>query len=469
LPAMTNDSGASSLASSPAANALAPSQPKLAAKLRLFDATMIVMGGVIGSGIFIAPSIVARQVHSPVLILSEWLLGGLLALLGALIYAELGARLPKVGGEYAYLREGLHPSLGFFYGWIALLVINAGGAGVVSLVFAKYLKQLLPLAISEPRIAAATIVILAAINCFGVRSGSNVQSALMLLRAGAAVMLVVAGLWFWRGSHSTTVAWHPLLDRPVSFNLAVAFGSGMIPVLFSYGGYQTANFVAAEMRDPRKDLPRALLLGTIGVIALYVGATFVCMVVLGPAGLAATTTPASEVMHRALGARGARIIALGITLSALGFLSQSILTYPRVFFAMAADGLFPAGISRVHSRSQVPVAAILLASLLPVAVVLVGHFEAIINYTESMDGLFFGLTASTLLVFRKRQRSTDPVPIIRVPGHPWTTLIFIVMNWLIVANSLYRYRANAVLVLGILLAGLPLYLYWSSKTRKIAP
>ena len=459
---MTDHSASSSLTSSPA-----PSPSKLAAKLGLFDATMIVMGGVIGSGIFVTPSIVARQVHSPLLILSEWLLGGLLALLGALIYAELGARLPKVGGEYAYLREGLHPILGFFYGWIALLVINAGGTAVVSLVFADYLKQLLALPASEPVIAAATILILAAINCMGVRSGSNVQSALMLLRAAAAATLVAVGVWFWSGSHAAPVAWHPALDRPVSFGLLAAFGSGMIPVLFSYGGYQTANFVAAEIRDPRKNLPRALLFGMIGVVALYVGVTFVCMVVLGPGGLATTTTPASDVMRTVLGARGAQLIALGITLSALGFLSQSILTYPRVFFAMAADGLFPAGISRVHSRSQVPVAAILLASLLTVAVVLVGHFEAIINYTESMDGLFFGMTALTLLIFRKRQESTDSAPAIRVPGHPWTTLVFVAINWLIAANSLVRYRSNALLVLGIWLAGLPLYFYWSRKTRKI--
>jgi APA family basic amino acid/polyamine antiporter len=463
LPGMKNDSG-----SSPLTSPSAPSPSKLAAKLGLFDATMIVMGGVIGSGIFIAPSIVARQVHSPLLILSEWLLGGLLALLGALIYAELGARLPKVGGEYAYLREGLHPLLGFFYGWIALLVINAGGTAAVSLVFANYLKQLFPLPVSERVIAAATILTLAAINCTGVRSGSNVQSALMLLRAAAAAILVVAGVWYWRSSHTATIVWHPMLDRPVSFDLAAAFGSGMIPVLFSYGGYQTANFVAAEMRDPRKNLPRALLFGAFGVVALYVGITLACMAVLGTSGLAATTTPASDVMRIVLGAKGAQFIAIGIALSALGFLSQSILTYPRVFFAMAADGLFPAGISRVYSRTQVPVAAILLASLLTVAVVLVGHFEAIINYTESMDGLFFGLTALTLLVFRKRERSTDPAPIIRVPGHPWTTLAFVAINWLVVANSLYRYRSNAALVLGILLAGLPLYLYWSRRTRRIA-
>ena len=441
--------------------------PRLAAKLGLFDATMIVMGGVIGSGIFVSPSVVARQVHSAALILSEWLIGGVLALLGALIYAELGARLPRVGGEYAYLRESLHPIMGFFYGWVALLVINAGGTAAVSLVFAKYLQQLLPLPVPERILAAATIAILAVINCAGVRSGSNVQSALMLLRAAAVVMLIVAGAgWYWHSPHAARIAWRPWLDRPASFDLASAFGGGMIPVMFSYGGYQTANFVAAEIKDPRRNLPRALLFGALAVVALYVGVSFACMAVLGPNGMAATTTPASDVMRRTVGARGAGLIAAGITISALGFLSQSVLTYPRVFFAMAADGLFPAGISRISSRTQVPVIAILLASLLTVAVVLVGHYDAILVYVESMDCLFLGLTALTLFVLRQRQITGEAEPAFRVPGHPWTTIAFIAANWLIVANSFYRNRSNAGLVLGILLAGVPLYWYWNHKYRR---
>jgi APA family basic amino acid/polyamine antiporter len=240
----------------------------------------------------------------------------------------------------------------------------------------------------------------------------------------------------------------------------------MIPVMFSYGGYQTANFVAAEIKDPRRNLPRALLFGAIAVVALYVGVSFVCMAVLGPNGMAATTTPASDVMRRTVGARGAGLIAAGITISALGFLSQSVLTYPRVFFAMAADRLFPAGISRISSRTQVPVIAILLSSLLTVAVVLIGHYDAILVYVESMDCLFLGLTALTLFVLRQRQRTGEAEPAFRVPGHPWTTVTFIAANWLIVANSFYRNRSNAGLVLGILLAGVPLYWYWNRKSRR---
>jgi APA family basic amino acid/polyamine antiporter len=438
--------------------------PHLAAKLGLFDATMIVMGGVIGSGIFVNPAVVARHVASPVLILGAWLLGGALALMGAMIYAELGALLPKAGGSYAYLHDGFHPILGFLYGWFSLLVINAGGTAAVSLVFAKYFSVLLPVPISERALAAGTILMLAIINCLGVRFGSNVQSALMILRATGILVLIAGGIgWYWMNSAATALLWRPVLDRPVSGGLAAAFGSAMIPVFFAYGGWQTANFLAAEIREPRKNLPRALVMGVLGVVALYVGVTFACLAVLGPAGLAETSTPASDVMRRVLGSKGAALMAVGIAISTLGFLSQSVLTYPRVFFAMAADGVFPAGVARVHARTQVPVVAILLASLLTMAVVVVGNYDAILVYVESMDGLFLGLSALALFVFRRRAKAEGMEAAFRAPGHPWSTIIFVAAYWVVVANSFYKYRANAALVLGILLAGVPLYFYWSGS------
>lgn len=423
---------------------------------------MIVMGGVIGSGIFVNPSVVARHVHSPLLILGVWLLGGALALVGAMIYAELGALLPKAGGSYAYLHDGFHPLLGFLYGWFSLLVINAGGTAAVSLVFAKYLSVLFHVAVAEKFVAAATILLLAIINCLGVRFGSNVQSALMILRAAGIITLIVAGVgWYLTNSSANAFAWRAILDRPISADLGIALGSAMIPVFFAYGGWQTANFVAAEIREPRKNLPRALVVGTLGVIALYVGVTFACLVVLGPAGLAATSTPASDVMQRVLGSRGAAFMAVGIAISTLGFLSQSVLTYPRVFFAMAADRVFPAGVARVNSRTQVPVVAILLASLLTTAVVLAGNYDAILVYVESMDGLFFGISALALFALRKRALAAGVQIAFRAPGHPWTTILFVAAYWLVVANSFYRNRANTLLMIGILAAGIPLYFYWS--------
>jgi basic amino acid/polyamine antiporter, APA family len=446
------------------------SKPQLAAKLGLFDATMIVMGGVIGSGIFVNPAVVARHLHSPFLILGAWLVGGVLALMGAMIYAELGAILPKAGGSYAYLHDGLHPLLGFLYGWFSLLVINAGGTAAVALVFAKYFLVLVPIGVPERILAAGAILLLAAINCLGVRFGSNVQSALMILRGSAIAVLVAAGIgWYLFASTARALTWLPILNEPISGDLVMAFAAAMIPVFFAYGGWQTANFLAAEMREPRQNLPRALVLGTLGVIALYVGVTFACVAVVGPAALAGTSTPASDVMQRVLGSKGAAFLAVGIAISTLGFLSQSVLTYPRVFFAMAADRLFPAAVAAVNARTKVPAVAIVLASLLTVTVILVGHYDAILVYVESVDGLFFGLSALALFVLRRRARLRGMESPFRAPGHPWTTILFVAAYWLVVGNSFYRYRQNALLVLGILLAGVPLYFYWARTNRRAAP
>ena len=282
--------------------------------LGVFDATMIVMGGIVGSGIFINPYVVALRVHTPFLILGVWLLGGGLALLGAFIWAELASRLPGAGGQYLYLREAYHPSVAFIYGWVLLLVTQTGGMAAVAVTFSRYYREITGLSAGDGPIAAATLLGLTAINCFGVRAGSNVQSVLMLLKAAAIAAMVVVGM-HWGGG---TVHALPLLDRPVSLGLGSAIGAAMIPVAFAYGGWQTASFVAGEMRDPRRDLSRGLVIGVIGVVVLYLAVNFVCLRVLGPDGLAATRIPASAVMRAALGERGAQWIAFGIAISTLG-------------------------------------------------------------------------------------------------------------------------------------------------------
>ncbi len=310
--------------------------PTLPRRLNLFDATMIVMGGIVGSGIFINPYVVALHVHTPFLILGVWILGGILALLGAFIWAELATRMPSAGGQYLYLREAYHPSVAFLYGWVLLLVTQTGGMAAVAVTFAKYFREISGSTIGDGPIAAAALLGLTAINCLGARAGSNVQSLLMLLKAAAIIAMVALGLWLGGGAIHPL----PLLDRPISFGLAGAIGAAMIPIAFAYGGWQTATFVAGEMRDPSRELSRGLIAGVLGVVALYLSVNFVCLRVLGPAGLAATHTPASAVMRAALGERGAQWIAVGIAISTLGFLSQGILTAPRVYYAMARDGLF---------------------------------------------------------------------------------------------------------------------------------
>jgi basic amino acid/polyamine antiporter, APA family len=443
-------------------NSPQPSTTGLLRQVGLFDATMIVMGGIVGAGIFINPYVVAQQVHTPLLIVGVWALGGVIAMLGAFVYAELAARRPAVGGQYAYLREAFHPVLGFLYGWVLLLVIQTGGMAAVTVTFARYLVELTGWNVSERVIVVVTMMVLTIVNCLGVKVGSRMQSVLMLLKIAAIGGLIVAGLLLVRSPHPML---HPVLDRAPSFDLWTAIGAAMIPVLFAFGGWQTTSFIAEEIKHPRRNLSRALVLGVAGVIVLYVGVNFVCVRALGPQGLADTRVPATAVMRVAMGDAGARLIALGIAVSTLGFLSQSVLTAPRVYFAMARDGLFFRGVAKLTKRTHVPALAIVLQSIWTVVVALSGRYDQILNYVVCMDFLFFGLTGLSLFVFRRR-RDTEEQPGYRAPGHPYTTTVFVLACWLVVINTIYKYPRNSLLGMFILLLGLPVYALWAAQQHR---
>ena len=439
------------------------SEPTLARRLGLFDATMIVMGGIIGSGIFINPYVVARQVNTPLLILGVWALGGLVALAAAFIWAELAALRPEVGGQYAYLREAFHPSVAFLYGWALLLVIQTGGMAAVAVTFARYFVELTQLPIADWLVAAFSLAILTVINCLGVRFGSSVQSALMVLKILAILALIVCGLIFYSPSEQTQLPSISNLRSESGFEFITSIGAAMVPVLFAYGGWQTATFVAGEIREPRKNLPRGLIIGVTGVVILYLAVNVIYVRVLGTTGLAATTTPASDVMRLLLGDNGARLIAAGIAISTLGFLSQGMLTAPRVYFAMAEDGLFFKAVGRLHPKTRVPYVAIALQGLFAIIIARSGKYDQILNYVVSVDFIFFGLTALCIFVLRKRKKSEAPP--ITVPGHPVTTGLFVAICWLVVINTIYKYPQNTLIGLAILLAGIPAYLFWRRQAR----
>ena len=451
-------------------NATASKSPKLARQLGVFDATMIVMGGIIGSGIFINSYVVARQVHTPFLILGVWFAGGVIALLGAFIYAELADRYPDVGGQYAYLREAYHPSIAFLYGWALLLVVQTGGMAAVAVTFSHYFLEITHASLSGQAVAALALGLLTIVNCLGVRAGSSVQNALMTLKIVAIAMLVGCGIFFIGAPHRMTA---PALDEPVSLNLLTAIGAAMTPVMFAYGGWQTASFVAGEMREPRHDLARGLLIGVCGVVLLYLAVNFAYLYALGPSELAATATPASSVMRLAFGERGAALIALGIAISTLGFLSQGMLTAPRVYFAMAKDGLFFKRVAWLHPRTRVPALAIALQGILAVVIAVSGKYEQILNYVVSVDFVWFGLTAASLFIFRGRTdndkiNSTGDVSIegFRVPGHPVTTGLFVAACALTVLGTVYKYPRNSAIGLVIVVTGIPAYFFWRWRGRK---
>ena len=447
-------------------------QPKLVRRLGLFDATMIVMGGIIGSGIFMNPHVVAQHLQTPFLILAVWAAGGLIALVAAFIWAELSALRPAVGGQYAYLRDAYHPLIAFLYGWGLLLVIQTGGMAAVAVTFSRYFLELTTLRVSDKLIAAIALAMLTVINCLGVRAGSTVQSLLMVLKIVAIVALIVCGLWF-IDSQATSVAGTPAAiggwDISFSPSSITVLGAAMVPVLFSYGGWQTSTFVAAEIREPQKNLPRALIIGVAGVVVLYLAVNYVCLKALGSSGLAASSTPASDVMRLALGPMGARLIAIGIAISTLGFLSQGMLTAPRVYYAMAEDGLFFRSVARLDKRTHVPTVAIALQGILAIAIAWWGEYEQILSYVVSVDFIFFGATAACIFVFRRRaaRLKSDPqtAGITKVPGHPVTTALFVLVCWLVVINTVYKYPQNTLIGLAILLAGVPAFYFWRLRNK----
>ena len=439
------------------------SQPQLARRLGLFDATMIVMGGIIGSGIFMNPSVVARHVHTPFLILGAWTVGGLFALAAAFIWAELASVRPDVGGQYAYLREALHPMVGFIYGWVLLLVVQTGGMAAVAVTFSRYFVDFTKVPISDKYMAVVVLVVLTIVNCLGVRAGGTLQSILMVLKIVALLGLIACCFALGDSTASPGV----FLDRPPSLDLLTAFGVALVPVIFSYGGWQTATFLAGEIKEPRKNLPRGLILGVIGVVVLYVAANVVYLRVLGVSGLAASDAPASDAMRIVLGDFGARAIATAIAISTIGFLSQSMLTAPRVYFAMAKDGLFFRSIGAVHPRTRAPIVAIALQGFLAIVLALRGDYGALLDYVVSVDVIFFGLTACCIFVFRKRLvQGSDSEGLTRVPGHPITTIVFIAICWLVAVNAIYQNPSNTLIGLAIMVAGIPVYLFWKWRSSK---
>ena len=329
----------------------------------------------------------------------------------------------------------------------------------VAVTFAKYAHTRFP----DGLVATVTLLVLTVINCFGVRSGSNTQTVLMLLKLAAIAMLIGVGAYF----HGAAAPSPPHFSATLA-----AFAAAMTPVMFAYGGWQTASFMSAELKRPERDLAVGLLAGVAGVIAVYVGVNIICLRVLGAQGLAATTTPASSVMRLALGERGANLIAIGIAISTLGFLSQSMLTAPRVYYAMAADGLFFRSVAKVHPTTRVPVVAIALQGVVAIVIALSGTYEQILSYVVSVDFIFFGLTGAALFLFRRnvarasaRSGRAEARPTFRTPLHPVSTLVFTLACWLVVAGTVAQSPKNSLIGFAILAAGFPAYAFWRSRKQ----
>jgi basic amino acid/polyamine antiporter, APA family len=436
------------------------SNPGFARRLTLFDATMIVISGIIGSGIFINPYVVAQKVHTPFLILGVWITGGVIALFGAFVFAELSTVMPKVGGQYAFFREAFSPLLAFLYGWGLLLIVQTGATAAVAVAFAQYVARLVSLPEgSTPWLAAAILVTLAAFHALGIKPGAVVINLLTFSKTLAIAALIVGAFVLTRKSGLT---WEPLVPPDLGgFSLLSAFFAGLVPAMFAYGGWQNLNYVAEEVKEPLRNLPRAILIGVFCVIAVYVSANVAYVHVLGAPDLAATKTPAAEMASRLVGETGAKVISLLVVISTFGFMNLALLSAPRVYYAMAADGLFFRRLARLSPRFRAPTAAILLQGGLAAVYALANTYDKLLGYAVFADWIFFALAGASLLVFR-RTLPEAPRPF-SVPGYPVVPLLFILAGAGIVLNTFFADTRNALIGTAIFALGVPVYYFWRGQ------
>jgi APA family basic amino acid/polyamine antiporter len=438
--------------------------------LGLFDAIMIVIGGIIGAGIFINPYIVAQRLDSSGLVIGAWLAGAAIALIGALAYAELGAMFPSAGGQYVYLRDAYHPVVAFLYGWALLFMIESGAMAAVGMTFAEYAVRLVT---DQPQasaligaggvraVAIAAIVFLSIINYLGVVPGSRLLNVFVVLKVAALAVLIASGLFF-----SGVLDAAQEVAAPSSVGTVTAFGAALIPIVFAYGGWQSVNYVAEEIRDPKRILPIALLIGTAIVALVYVAINLAYLKALGLGGLAATTTPASDAARLLFGAAGDRFVTAAIAISTFGFLNLCVLAPTRVYYAMAADGAFFPQVAKVHPKYQTPSLAIVLQSTWAIALTLTGTYGQLLDYVVFADWIFFGLTVASVFVFRVTKPDA-PRPF-RTWGYPVTPALFVLAAIGIVASVIRVSPVQSAIGAALMLAGIPAFYYWRRASAKVA-
>jgi len=420
-------------------------------RLRPLDAALIVVGSIIGGGIFLNPGIAAQRTGSGLSLLLMWVGAGVLTLIGALCYAELGARRPQTGGSYVYLREAFGPLAGFLFGWTMLLVIYSGSSAAVATIFASYAAAAfgLPPGMALP-LTVGALVFVGGINLFGMKLGAQVQNLFTLLKLLAVAVLVASGLYL------AGVGGQPVLAAdPV--HVGAGFLGATLPVLFAYSGFTNLNNLAGEVSEPQRTLPRAMFVGMLLVITAYVLVNVAYLAVLGHAGLATSTAPAADVMGRIAGPVGAKLIALGIAISTLGFCNITLVAGARVLQAMGADGLFFHSVARLHPTYRTPNLALLLLVGWAIVLALSGTYGQLLDYATFGDWLASAAGVATLFWYRRHDIGTLSF---RVPGYPWLPLLFIGIVAGVVVMTIGDNPRNAGVGALIMLAGVPVYVVW---------
>jgi APA family basic amino acid/polyamine antiporter len=395
--------------------------------------------------------------------LSVWVFGGLLSFFGALAFSELGAAMPEAGGMYVFLREAYGPLVSFLFGWTLFLVIDSGAIATLTVAFASrylpYFFKMSPLVIKA--VSVAFIVFLAAVNIAGVRAGANLQNVLTIIKTAALVIVSAVIFFFGKGSAANFVSPAPDLNSP---GFLGAFGIGLVAVLWAYKGWESSTYSAGEVKKPERNIPLGLLLGTLAVVAVYILVNLAYLYVLPVGEIAKSDRIASDALKLVTGPIGGSLIALVILFSIMGAANQNILCSPRVYFAMARDGLFFKRIADAHPKYLTPYVSIVAISVWSIILCLFfGTFEQLFTYVIFGQWIFFGLTVAAVIILRKK-RPDMPRPY-RTWGYPFTPVFFILAALFISMNSLINEFRNAVIGLAIILLGVPVYFYWKNKKR----
>jgi APA family basic amino acid/polyamine antiporter len=429
-----------------------------ARRLTLFDLVLIATGACIGSGIFRTPSQVAAALPSGPWMLFAWVLGGLVTLAGALTFAELATAMPRAGGMYEWLTEAFGGLVGFLQGWAYFLVVATGSIAALALVFAEYVGYFVPLGrAGASAVAIAALVVLAGVNIAGVRLAAAIGDALTLAKLAALAAIVVMGFVGTRAAGAGAGAAPPA---------GAGLGAAMIGVLWSYGGWQHASFVAGEARHPARDVPRGMILGTALVTLAYALANVAYLRLLPVDAIVRSPHVASDAASVAAGSVGASLVSAAIAVSALGTAGIYMLTAPRLYWGMAERGLFFRGVARLHPVWRTPVRGILLQTAWAIALILAwGTFEGLISYVLFVDWLFFGLTAAAVFVLRRRRGAPADY---RVPGYPVVPAVFVAVSAWFVASTLVAQPTQALAGAALLALGLPVYAVWSRRRTRSA-
>ena len=424
------------------------------------------IGTVIGSGIFLVPGGVLRQAGGhPGPALLVWVVGGVLSLLGALAYGELGAMNPAAGGLYVYLRDAFGPLTAFLYGWTFFLVIATGSAATLAVASTSYLQQFVTLGpIGQKLAAAGLLAIVAAINVGSTRRSADVQNWSTAIKVAALIVMSVVLVVWHREAPAVDPSFWP---ASVSSSLLSGMGLGMIGVLWAYEGWQYVTFSAGEVIDPQRTFPRAIVVGTASLVGIYLFANIGYLAALGPEGVAGSDRVAAEAVGAIVGPGAAKLIAAAILVSIFSATNGLTISAPRVYYAMARDGLFFRTLGEVHPRYGTPAVSIAVGTLWAMVLAVSGTFEQLLTYVVFVGWIFYALGAACVFVLRRTQ--PDAVRPFRVPGYPWTPMLFIVAATALVGNTIATQPARAAIGIGVVLLGLPVYFIWRKPKSQPAP